>query len=468
MDSTPLLPPGNDKNASSIRIHTTDNPTRLGSISFQKKRFIHTNARNRTRLGSISSHTPRCLRLQLLLAVVSQHTLKCHHIATALIQFGVLSIIALCSGQTHAALGLPEEYVILIVVLEIIQALMTLFVLAGVLVHIRDRQWDTSGLAALWLITTLVFAALYMTIAISYDSLLCDGTQPCLKTHSNVTGISHSIHVRPVSMPQLSSNISFEYPDVWLKEYSQNVTEPTSMGNGPTTHTQVRRVFTQMRLERKTGVSGAVLIMLQFWYYSVQMQTQVGVGDVVPVCWLARSVAMVQMLVGILFSATLVSLTLDSFRQKRKVFKQEQRARLKRLTRLTASAGRSRAASTRRGGLDNAQTSRQNVVNDPADSMAEATGGGNGEVDLMTAAKIEAELLSRTAFSSPYGSSDEDEEGTIEQQQVTHELGQLDRLVSERLRVVLVVLVVLVVMVVMLVVLVVLVVLVLLSAAAAC
>ena len=425
MDSTPLLPPGIDKNAS-IRIHTTDDPTPPPS------RRRTSNTKNRTRLGSISFHTPRCLRLQLLLAVVSQQTLKCHHIATVLIQFGVLSIIALCSGQTHAALGLPEEYVILIVVLEIIQALMTLFVLAGVLVHINDRQWDTSGLAALWLITTLVFAALYMTIAISYDSLLCDGTQPCLKTPAtpaNVTGVSRSIHVRPVSMPQLSSNISFEYPNVWLKEYRQNVTEPTSMGNGPTTPTHVRRVFKQMRLERKTGVSGAVLIMLQFWYYSVQMQTQVGVGDVVPVCWLARSVAMVQMLVGILFSATLVSLTLDSFRQKRKVFKQEQRARLKRLTQLTASA--SRAASSRRSELNSAQTSSQSVVNDAADPMAEATGGGNGEVaDLMTAAKIEAELLSRTAFSSPYGSSDEDEEENVEREQVARELGQLGRLVS--------------------------------------
>ena len=311
MASTPLLPPGDNQIAAQLTLrvqecpneHLTSNKNIIegsSGLTYSKSNGRTTTSRannNRSRLTSWSSTIPtaRCLRLRALLAIVSRRFIKYHHLVTFIIQLLVLTIVALCSGHTNVALGLSQEEVIIIVVLQISQTILSLFVLAGVLTHIKDQQWRTMDLSTLWLMTTIVFAGLYMTIAISYDSLLCNGTQPCTTVQqqqppTTTTTIS-GIHVRPVSMPQLSSNSTFEYPDVWLKEYEKNITyvEYDSASGSDST-----RMFKQMRLEMKPGVSGAMLLFLQFWYYSVQMQTQVGVGDVVPVCWLARNLAMVR------------------------------------------------------------------------------------------------------------------------------------------------------------------------------
>jgi hypothetical protein len=332
--------------------------------------------------------TRRCRCLQTALSVVRQQNLWYYHIITWILQVAVLLALAFLSGQTDSALGLTQRTVSAIVCIEIFEAVMTLFVLSGVLVHIKDRQWHTSDLAWLWLVTTVVFAALYMTIAISYDSLLCGGTQPC--TYLNETNSKH-LHIRRVPMPQLTSNVSFVYPDVWLKKYSENITLPHK---GHHNH-----LFTQMRLEMKHGVRGAILLFLQFWYYSVQMQTQVGVGDVIPVCWLARSVAMVQMLVGILFSATLVSLTLDSFRRKRKTLKM---ARREQLRRLSASVGRRSMPR---------YTNRTPAADDMSfDSLLE-----QADVEPPTQSIRDASDFGATVFSSD-GSDDDEEEEVVEEE----------------------------------------------------
>ena len=331
MDLSPLLPPSPLTASKNLPVYGSPPHPAVASHSTGRIKTV-----SNSRTISTSGRAPRCRRMRAALAVVSRQSLAYYHLVTWSIQVTVLLIISIAgdSSSSHSALGLTKGYVYLIVCLEILEAGLTLFVLSGVLVHIKALVWRTSDLAWLWLVTTIAFAAVYMTIAISYDSLLCDGTQPC--TYFNETWSQHSRHhsKRPVPMPQLTSNVSFEYPSVWLKVYSQNVSHSDNLNleHGS------KLVFSQLRLEMKHGVSGALLLFLQFWYYSVQMQTQVGIGDVIPVCWLARCVAMFQMLIGVLFSATLVSLTLDSFRLKRKTYKLEQREKL---NRLRLSMGRS-------------------------------------------------------------------------------------------------------------------------------
>ena len=445
--NTPLLEPG-DQQVPPITLRVLPPNNTTHQLSYTRSTPPSTKSTTRTKLTRPSFHQtikrtlstqgrPRCLRIRQALSVVTQKNLWYYHVITWIIQTAVLFLIAFASGNTDSGLGLTQQIVLLIVVLEIIEAIMSFFVLSGVLVHIKDQQWHTSDLAWLWLVTTVVFAALYMTIAISYDSLLCKGTQPC--TYWNETRGRHHLHVNGVSMPQLSSNVSFEYPDVWLKLYTQNISKTGVLIHGANTGTTTSitsaaatstamldtvqnnvaasRVFQQMRLEMKSGMKGAILLFLQFWYYSVQMQTQVGVGDVIPVCWLARGVAMVQMLIGILFSATLVSLTLDSFRRKRKHIKLARREQLKRLS---VSVGRpTRRSNNRTRGIEGIERkterktegttgSTRNTMNTKENAVE-----NNQQQDQQEQLQLQEPAVLpnfNAIFSSDDGTDDEDEE----------------------------------------------------------
>jgi hypothetical protein len=111
------------------------------------------------------------------------------------------------------------------------------------------------------------------------------------------------------------------------------------------------------------------------------------------------------MLIGILFSATLVSLTLDSFRRKRKVFKKEQREMLRRLT--ASSAVLNNSWGNRQG------SNRREFSNSKIEKGGGGGGGGVNDMNdiISTEEKNQlAKIFSKTAFSSPYGTSDDEEE----------------------------------------------------------
>ena len=296
-----------------------------------------------------------------MLSFVSRRSLLFHHAITFAFQIAAVCLVGLLGdAKGTAALGLAPTAVLALVIIEVSQACLSLFFLLGVIVHIKDGQWRTFDLSTLWFVMTIVFAGLYVATAISYDSY-CSGTQPCSYP-------GKKIHRSFVHLPELTSNVSFGYPDVWLKDFTSNRTGVVfntvandaggARGGGdtaapgaapaPVMMDLVPNRDKQMRLANEPGMQGAVLLFVQFWYFSVQLQTQVGIGDVIPVCWLARTTALVQMLMGVLFSATLVSLTLDSFRQRRKKIKRAAHNNL--MKRFAASSHRRSLSSV--GGVD--------------------------------------------------------------------------------------------------------------------
>ena len=271
-----------------------------------RKGFLPTSSRSResSYLAALREmpYKGRCTRLAFALSFVTRRNLVYHHVVTVLLQSSAVCVIGLLSNyEGYAALGLSTTVVSSLLIAEILQACLSLFCLLGVIMHIKDKQWQTIDLSSMWLVMTFVFAGFYMATAIGYDSY-CKGSQPC---HPE---LNH--HHKILRLPDLTSNVSFSYPDVWMKDFSSN-----SSVHLIETETQPDR---QMRLKSEPGIEGSMLLFARFWYFSVQLQTQVGIGDVIPICWLARGIALVQMIIGVLFSATLVSLTLDSFRQQRK------------------------------------------------------------------------------------------------------------------------------------------------------
>ena len=279
--------------------------------------------RRQVRREKRGDYAERCTGLAWALSFVSRRSLLFHHAVTFIFQVAAVCMVGLLGdAEGKAALGLSPPAVFGLVVIEVLQACTSLFFLLGVIVHIKDGEWRTLDLSTLWFVMTIVFAGLYTVTAISYDSY-CGGTQPCSYP-------GEKIHGRRVRLPELTSNVSFGYPDVWLKDFMSNRTAPVLNADAGASAgaadglslTDLRpNRDKQMRLAGEPGIQGAFLLFVQFWYFSVQLQTQVGIGDVIPVCWLARTTALVQMLMGVLFSATLVSLTLDGFRQRRKKVK---------------------------------------------------------------------------------------------------------------------------------------------------
>ena len=205
---------------------------------------------------------------------------------------------------------------------------------------------------------------------------------------------------------------------MWLKEFAANRTGATFNGSADNTSLRGHGRGKEMRLAHLPGMQGAFLLA-QFWYYSVQLQTQVGIGDVIPVCWLARTTALVQMIVGVLFSATLVSLTLDSFRQRRKKVKRAAHSKL--MKRFTAShLNRSSLSS---GGRVSAP--RQQALDDNSDEKDHRKVGGEDQDSIGDSA---SDLISTNIrlkiLSSDSSSSSGDEDKVEESRHSWHPLNQ--------------------------------------------